>query len=225
MKILVVEDESIISYDIQNTLEYLGYEVTDTVENYEDTIKSVQENEPQLILMDIHLENSKDGIETALAVHALKKIPIMYLTAFCDDDTINRAIQTNPLAYMIKPFNRDELKSMLRLAEYKLHTKMTRNHTEHIYLSSNYNYDFTNENLYYDNIPIKLTKKEKMLLSLLIEAKNTTVSFSDIEYNIWPDKIVANSTLRSLIFRLRSKLNHEIIETISNIGCRINIKT
>lgn len=222
MKILVVEDESIVSLDIQIALESFGYSVTDTVENFDDAIKSVKENEPQLILMDINLVNSKDGIEVAHAVQKINNIPIIYLTAFCDDMTIERAVQTNPLAYMIKPFNTNELKSTLRLALHKMNaTEIKQN--DYMELGEGYSFDKNHNKLYFNDIPIKLSSKEELLLNLLIASNNTIVSFSDIEYNVWPDKIVADSTLRSLIFRLRSKLNHKLIETIPSFGCRLQI--
>lgn len=222
MKVLVVEDESIVSFDIQMALESFGYVVTDTVENYDDALKSVKENEPQLILMDINLEDSKDGIEIAHAVQKTKDIPLIYLTAFCDDKTIDRAVQTNPLAYMVKPFNRNELKSTLRLATHKMSTTVSIKN-EYVQLGEGYAFDKPNNNLYFNDMPIKLSNKEEMLLRLLIESKNTIVSFSDIEHNVWSDKTVADSTLRSLIFRLRSKLNHKFIETVPSFGCRIEI--
>jgi DNA-binding response OmpR family regulator len=220
MKVLIVEDESIVSFDIQMALESFGYVVTDTVENYDDALKSVQNDEPQLILMDINLEDSKDGIEIAHAVQKTNDIPIVYLTAFCDDKTIDRAVETNPLAYMIKPFNRNELKSTLRLAIHKMNPRASRNN-EYTQLGEGYAFDKLNNNLYFDDMPIKLSNKEEMLLRLLIESKNAIVSFSDIEHNVWADKAVADSTLRSLIFRLRSKLNHKFIETVPSFGCKL----
>lgn len=222
MKILVVEDEAIVSLDIQMALESFGYTVTDTVENFDDAIKSITNNKPQLILMDINLENSKDGIEIVQEVHKTANIPIIYLTAFSDDRTIDRAVQTNPIAYIVKPFKRDDLKSTLRLALYKINAPLIVQN-DYIQLGDGYSFDNYNFNLYFNNIPIKLSNKEKELLTLLIKSKNMIVTFSDIEYNIWPDKIIAESTLRSLIFRLRSKLNHKIIETIPTFGCRIQI--
>lgn len=219
MKILVVEDESIVSFDIQMALESFGYIVTNTVENYDDAINSVKENMPDLILLDINLENSKDGIEIAKTIQEFKDIDIIYLTAFTDDKTIDRAVETNPLAYLVKPFNRNELKSTLKLALHKMDLKELDN--KHISLGDGFTYDKENKNLYFNTVPVKLSQKEEKLLELLLESKNSIVSFSDIEYNIWPEKAIADSTLRSLIFRLRSKLNHKFIETIPSFGCRM----
>ena len=113
-KVLIVEDEIIVALDIKNTLNKIGIKVTNFVVNYDEAILNVTMNIPDLILMDINLKNSKDGIETAIAIQKIKDIPIIYITAFNDDLTINRAILTNPIHYMIKPFRIEELKVVKR---------------------------------------------------------------------------------------------------------------
>ena len=122
-KILIVEDETIIALDIKRALEKMDYEVTNMVYDYQGAIKSVKINRPDLILMDVNLGNSKDGIETAKEIKNYHDIPIIYLTAFSDERTINRAIETNPVRYLIKPFKREELKSNILLGLNKTKTK------------------------------------------------------------------------------------------------------
>lgn len=225
-KILIVEDETIVAFDIEIVLEKLGYEVSDSVDNYEDAIKSVKENEPTLILMDINLENSKDGIETAKSIQEIKSIPIIYLTAFSDEKTIEKALSTNPVGYITKPFKESDLKTSIILGLHKANFKSEDKeifNSEYTQLNEEFFYDMKNENLYFKNIPIKLSIKEKALLNLLLNARGSIVSFQDIEYNIWSDKTVASSTLRALISRLRAKLEYKIIETIPSFGCRLEI--
>jgi DNA-binding response OmpR family regulator len=225
IKVLIVEDEAIVAYDIESALVSLGYEVTFCAINYDEAIKSVKENTPDIILMDINLENSKDGIETAKDIQKIKKIPIIYLTAFSDDKTIDRAIQTNPINYMLKPFKREELKTTIRLALYKLDQHQTIDIDEdYEILGDGYYYDMNHGKLYYDNIPIKLSTKEKSLLNILLNAKGNIVSFEDIESHVWRDKVVADSTFRALVYRLRSKMEHMFIETVAGFGCRLNTK-
>lgn len=221
-KILIVEDETIVALDIKRALTQLQYEVTNTVTNYDDAIKSVEENTPDIILMDITLENSKDGIEIAHTIKEMKDIPIIYLTAFSDDNTINRAIETNPLGYLIKPFKREELKTTLILGLHKINQKKIAFLNTHCsYLGYNYYYDADNESLYFNDIPLKLSLKENLLVKILIEAKGQLVSFQEIEYYIWPDGAISNSTLRTLIYRTRAKLDYKLIETIPSFGCKL----
>ena len=220
-KILIVEDESIVALDMKNTLTNFGYEVTNCVTNYNDAITSVETNKPELILMDINLGNGKDGINVAEKIYS-KNIPIIYITACADEKTINRAIRTNPVSYLIKPFKREELKSNILLGLYK-----NRNITDlgiaktFIPLGQNYYFEEKKNRLYYKALPIKLGSKEKELLKILVESKGQIVTFSDIEYKIWGNNVVSNSTLRTLIYRLRAKLEHKLIETIPNVGCQI----
>ena len=224
-KILIVEDETIIALDLKESLLGLGYSVTDTVKNYKDALHSVHINEPEIILMDINLKNSEDGISTAMAIQKIKNIPIIYLTAFSDDKTINKAIQTNPVGYLLKPFNIDELKSTILLGLFKskqeqyLQTNLIKGYR---HLGSNYYYDESKYNLYYESNPIKLTPKEKQFLKLLVEAKGSIVPFDIIEYELWDDVEISKSTLRTLIYRLRTKLEYKLIETVLQEGCRLS---
>ncbi|WP_333805525.1 response regulator [Sulfurospirillum sp.] len=221
-KLLIVEDESIVALDIKNALVKLGHEVIACVTNADDAIACIKNNRPDIIIMDIHLNHSKDGIETAEEIQRIAHIPIIYLTAFADDETISRAVKTNPIGYLIKPFKREELKSTILLG---LHKKtMAEGTVVDAYLTplgSNYSYDLHGEQLFYNTIPIKLSINENLLLKILIEAKGKVISFTELEYFIWPNSPISRSTLRTLIYRTRAKLEYKIIETIPFVGCKL----
>lgn len=223
-KVLIVEDEKIIALDLEDSIVDLGFYVTKAVKNYDEVMLSIKEEEPDIILMDINLKNSKDGIEIALEVQKEKNIPIIYLTAFCDDNTIDRAIQTNPVGYLIKPFKIEELKSTISLGLFKARQEkfqISNKIKGYKHLGSNYYYDEYKQNLYYESELIKLTPKEKQFLQLLIDAKGKIVPFDIIEYELWDDIKISSSTLRTLIYRLRTKLEYKLIETILQEGCRL----
>ncbi|PLY06967.1 MAG: DNA-binding response regulator [Arcobacter sp.] len=221
-KILIVEDETIVALDMKKTLENLNFEITNTATNYNSAINSVRKNKPDVILMDINLKNSKDGIETTKKIHTIEKIPVIYLTACNDDDTINRAIETNPIAYLNKPFKIDDLKSNILLGIYKEKQKNDFfQNTSYISIGLDYYYNYDKYRLYYKKLPIKLSEKENLLLKLLINANGDIVSFEKLIGELWPSNIISNSTLRTLIYRLRGKLEHKLIETIPMIGCRL----
>ena len=222
IKILIVEDESIVALDIKRILTTLQYEVTNMASDYFSAIKSVQENRPDIILMDVNLGKGKDGIQTVKEIQLNYDIPVIYITAYGDENTINRAVATNPMGYLLKPFKKDEIKSIILLTLYKLNQINDFNkNANHHNLGSNYYYDLDNEILFYKNNPLKLSIKEKKLLTILVEAKGQIVSFRELEYMLWPDAPICDSTLRTLIYRLRTKLEYKIIETISSIGCKI----
>jgi CheY-like chemotaxis protein len=118
-RILVVEDESLVALDIRNTLERLGYAVPATVFSGEDAVKKAEELQPDLVLMDIMLAGDMDGIEAADIIHTRCDIPVIYLTAYADDETLARAKITDPFGYLLKPFEARELHVAIEIALYK----------------------------------------------------------------------------------------------------------
>ena len=119
VKILVVEDESIVAMDIKQRAENLGYTVTSITPSGEEAIKKVAENIPDLVLMDIVLKGEMDGVETAQKIRDSYDIPVVYITAYSDEKTLKRAKVTEPFGYIIKPFEDRELHSAVEVALYK----------------------------------------------------------------------------------------------------------
>lgn len=118
-QILVVEDESIVALDIQNRLTRLGYLVPAFVTSGEEAVAKAAKLQPDLILMDIKLKGEIDGIEAAKQIKSLLGIPVIYLTAFADETTLQRAQITEPFGYLIKPFEERELLATIRMAFYR----------------------------------------------------------------------------------------------------------
>ena len=115
-KILIVEDEVIVSMVLEETIVKLGYQVVGTVVNGPDAIEKTGETRPELVLMDIRLDGEMDGIEAAEKITALYNIPVVYLTAHSDEKTLDRAIKTQPYGYLIKPFRERELYTTIEMA-------------------------------------------------------------------------------------------------------------
>jgi CheY-like chemotaxis protein len=118
-RILVVEDEAIVAMDIANTLRNLGHEVTDTVPSGEQAIASVKENRPNVILMDIVIKGEMDGIQTAEQIRAQYSIPVIFLTAYADEKTLERAKITAPCGYVTKPFEETDLRIAIEVGLYR----------------------------------------------------------------------------------------------------------
>ncbi|MEJ0101342.1 MAG: response regulator [Bacteroidota bacterium] len=115
VKILIVEDEMIIAAKISMQLTNLGYEVTGILPRGEEAILHVEENKPDIILLDINLKGKLDGIETAAQLQQRDNIPIIYLTANSDEATFNRAKPTRPYAFIAKPFKQLDLQRAIEL--------------------------------------------------------------------------------------------------------------
>lgn len=118
-KILVVEDEAIVSRDIERQLRKAGYEVPAVVASGEAAIEQVSRTAVDLVLMDIRLQGQIDGIEAAREIRDRYKLPVVFLTAHADDETLARAKLAQPFGYIIKPIGHSNLTSSIEMALYK----------------------------------------------------------------------------------------------------------
>ena len=117
-RILVVEDQRLIAADIENTLKKLGYVVVGNVASGEDAISKSDQLRPELVLMDVRLRGEMDGIQAAEIIRDRFNVPVVYLTAYADEETILRAKKTTPFGYLVKPFNERELRATIEIAFY-----------------------------------------------------------------------------------------------------------
>src|SRR5512140_865730 len=119
ISILVVEDENIVAKDVVNRLKNLGYTVTGTVASGEEAVRAVIFNPPDLVLMDIMLKGNMDGIEATRRILGTVDIPVVYLTAYADEKTLQRAKVTEAFGYLLKPFEERELHITIEMALFK----------------------------------------------------------------------------------------------------------
>ncbi|TDI75792.1 MAG: response regulator, partial [Bacteroidetes bacterium] len=120
-RILVVDDELIVAKDIQTKLIKFGYDVPAFASSGEKALKITERMQPQpdLVLMDIKLGGKKDGVEIAQQFRDRFNIPVVYVTAYTDEKILEQAMKTEPLGYLVKPFETRELYSTIKLAMYK----------------------------------------------------------------------------------------------------------
>ena len=118
-RILIVEDEVVVAEEIRNCLEALGYTVVAVVISGEDAIGKAEELRPALVLMDIRLTGPIDGVEAAEQIQSRFGIPVVYLTAYADQATVQRAKITEPFGYVLKPFTPQALHSTIEIALYR----------------------------------------------------------------------------------------------------------
>lgn len=118
-RILVAEDERIVALDLAGALDELGYDVPATVASGEDAVHKVAELRPDLVLMDIRLAGGIDGVQAAEKIGREFGTPVIYLTAHSDEETLRRAIATEPFGYLVKPFKSAQLRCMIETAIYK----------------------------------------------------------------------------------------------------------
>ncbi len=119
VKVMVVEDESIVAKDIENMLKRVEYDVPAVVSSGEEAIEKVAQTSPDLVLMDIMLKGDMDGVEAAEQIRSRFHIPVIYITAYADDTTLQRAKITEPYGYLLKPFQDRELHTTIEMALYR----------------------------------------------------------------------------------------------------------
>jgi PAS domain S-box-containing protein len=125
VNILVVEDERIVARDIRRIIEGFGYIVPAIVSTGEKAVQEAKNLHPDLVLMDIVLEGKMTGIDAAEEIRNRFSIPVIYLTAYSDRDTVKSAKETMPYGYLLKPVNEDELRTTVETALYKHKMEMT----------------------------------------------------------------------------------------------------
>ncbi len=123
-RIMVVEDEHIVALNLKKKLTRLGYEITALAASGQQALERVAANRPDLILMDINISGDEDGIETASRIPEELHIPVIYLTAYSGDETIERARATKPYGYILKPFSERELHATIQMAMARHHAEM-----------------------------------------------------------------------------------------------------
>lgn len=119
LNIFIVEDESIVAKDIQNSLTKLGYNVVGMANNGPEALEKIEELTPDLVLMDIMIKGNMTGIDVSERIKEKLNIPVIFLTAYADEGTLSRAKITEPYGYILKPFKEIDLHSTIEMAVYK----------------------------------------------------------------------------------------------------------
>ena len=222
LNILIVEDESLVAMELSSEISSLGYNVVDYATNSRMAKSFFDKYEINLIIMDVNLSEKVDGIDLYNSLGS--SVDVIYITAYKDENTISKAIVTKPIGYLVKPHNEYELQALLKMASAKInHVKTKKKSVSDVLdLSQGYFFNVKKGQLFFNDIKISLSFKELKLLKLLIENRGELVTYKMIEEEIWENEAVNNTSLRTLIYRLRSKLEHKLIESVFKNGIRLN---
>lgn len=215
INILIIEDETIVALHIASVLKKMNFNVLSIAKTADEAFKVVEKHSVHIILSDIRIEGEVDGISICKSIQKLYKIPVIFLTAYKDEETLLRASNVDFTGYILKPFREDELETLLKLtvAKYAL------DKSEHkISLNEYYYYDKDEKNLYYKEKEVELSKKEKQLISLLVNAKGSLVTYETIDSAIWLNEPNSDTNRRQLLYRVKNKLPSLEIQSITGIG-------
>jgi DNA-binding response OmpR family regulator len=240
-KVMIVEDDEITSLNLNMSLQKHGYSVIAVCDNTQQAKNKIAINKPDVIIIDISLQESNDGIELAKVIKQKYAIPFIYLTSYSDDDIISQAKQTEPYGYIVKPFDPGSLHATIQMALFKYqvenerkedidYLKVDKLNLEKLLYSKrtsdkpivpfgkDYHLDISICETFYKGKKIKLTKKENAFLRLLVAQLGLVVSFEQAMNYVWDENGATENSVRTLVWRLRNKLETDIINNASGLG-------
>lgn len=243
--VMIVEDDTVTAMHLKMALENQGYDVVALVESALQVPGKIKVYEPNIVLIDISLQEDADGIALAKYIREQHALPFIYLTAHTDAAIINDAKQTEPYGYIVKPFDPESLHATIQMALYKYHKERERDKSveglindkqslekllfnkkvsdkPHVEFADGYHFDISVSETYYKNAKIKLTKKENAFMRLLVAQLGQVVSFEQAINYVWDEKGATENSVRTLVWRLRNKLPTEMIRNASGIGYYID---
>lgn len=230
--ILIVEDETLTQRYLKNILAHHNIKNVVCYDNAEDALNSMKTTKYDMILMDINIKGSTDGIQLAkIILDTHHNMPIIFITAHCDDETFEEVLELSPYGFVSKPFSAKDVEITLQLAykryraqEEILNSKEVVGNMDTMIINKQYKYSKSMMMLYSNNQPIKLKKKHILLVDALCKMHNKTVSFDILIDKIWGDKIIADSALRTLIYSLRQILPDFPIVSYSKMGYCLKVE-
>jgi DNA-binding response OmpR family regulator len=210
---LIIEDEPLIVLNLKMILEKRGFEVLGHAGNFKDAHELFCFNKPDIVLSDIKLEENESGIEIVKCLKKISDFQVIYITSYDDERMIDTALETNPLSYITKPFKESDLNVSLKLASINIKNKN---------INDEFKYHQETKALFYKNKQIILSKQESDLFHICYINKGAFIPIHRIEYHIWGAEYISDSTRRGLIHRLKKKLNDNIFEYSSGVGCKVD---
>lgn len=229
ISILIIEDEAVLALGLEFTLKSFGYSISGVETSLKGTINHLNSSIPDLALVDIKLKNSSCGIEIAKFLWQTRKIPIIFLTSYSDEKTIEKTLSCEPYGYLIKPCKDKELNATIQTTINKhnyffKNKELFTNNEDFVFLENNLKFHKGKSILYKSEEPIKLTGNEIKLIELLCDYPKEVVCFERIYNYIWRENLYDLGKLRTLIYRLKQKIGFEIVENVFESGYKLKVK-
>lgn len=217
VKILLLEDEQMLSEAIHEYLLSLGHSVTLFFDGSE-ALAALKNETFDLLVLDINVPGI-DGLDLLEQLHELKiRPPAIYISALVDIEGISRAYDLGCYDYLKKPFHLKEL--ALRIDKVMQSCTIPQNHLR---LSKSYAYDASTSTLMCDNVTQTLTKRQLQIIDLLARNRGRVVDFDQFRSYVWDEEYVDNATIRAEVSRLKKSLKEDFIQNIRALGYMIDI--
>jgi len=226
--IMLVEDDLSTQKYLKKGLMELDIQEVNCFSSGKKVLEELKHKEYDLILMDISLDGSIDGIQLSKRILEFLTIPIIFTTAYGDDETFEESLEVSPYGFLQKPFGLQELKKTLFLGYQRYlcenAKKDSRSVESLVVINSEYRYSMKNKKLYYFRDKVKLNAKEQVFIDILIKNVDSIVRYNDLIYSIWGDYPIAESSLRTLVYTIRKKLPTLPIISYSKEGYALSIE-
>ncbi|MEN8717602.1 MAG: response regulator [Sulfurovum sp.] len=205
IKILLIEDEELISKNFSAILENLGYTIVGIAATAKEAYDIALNNTIDVVISDIKIQGKIDGIEACKVLQGIYNVPVIFTSAFNDEEKIKRAANiVKMIGYLIKPIRIDEIDTLIKIAVEKYEIL---NKKKLVQVNEQYKYDFAKNIIFDDNDEeIILTKNESILLSLLLNRQNKVLEYDLINDTFWENSKNSDLSRRQLIHRLKGKL-------------------
>lgn len=217
MKILLLEDELMLQNSILEYLETIGHECI----SFSDGLKakeSINLVHYDLLILDINVPNL-DGLSLLESLNCENKfVPVIYISALIDIDSITHAFTLGAMDYIKKPFHLKEL----GLRVQKISKDIDANNRQHIILSNNYCYSRENNKLLFNNIEQNLTNKQRCIIHFLCKNIGSIISYDTFRNYVWEYDDVSDATIRTEISRLRKVLKEDFIQNHKGLGYKVD---
>lgn len=214
--ILIVEDEFLTAQLLEDILleinDFNIYKAQSAIE----AIDIVNKNKIDFAFMDINIDGSIDGIQCSVKINKIYSVPVIFITAYSDEQTITDAADTNIYGYIVKPFTKTDISISLKLINKAL--KNTKKEMDIIYLNDNYQFNKNKNLLSHFGNEVILTKREYEIINLFVKNLNNHLSYEELITKIWKHKQVSSSTVTDTIFRLRKKVPTIGIKNFTSVG-------
>ncbi len=222
-KIMIVEDDLVSAEYLKEILRQKDYEIVAMVDSGAEAISQCKKLKPDIILMDIMLKDNISGSEAALQLyHDHCPSKIIFVTAYADDEMLDYAAESKAYGYILKPYREQEIFTTIKLALSHSHEdRYESSGSDTIHLQKGYEFNLKTGRLYKNGVEIPLAKKKRKLIEILAKNKSSSVSNEQICHFVWGNN-QNYSTLRSLIYRIRTAIGEDIIKSVNGLGYMIS---
>lgn len=221
-RVLIVEDEAITQRYLKEILLSHGIEEVVCFSRAKEVLEAMKKERYDVILMDINIDGSMDGIQLSRKILESYTLPILFISAYSDDETLEDVLELSPYGFITKPFGSKEVMTSLKVSYKRFLTFEAKERREgdgaYVVISSHYGYHKKRKILFENHQPVTLNTKQTKLLALLVKHLNNTISFEALQAYVWEDEEIASSALRTLVYTLRKRFPKLPLKTYSKEG-------